>query len=77
MNSIGRFTLALLLLLVGVLTFECPNMLDLRCKLSNHEVVISSDSIRSLGDSSDPGSKGVSSTDDLLVADESSSLDIN
>jgi hypothetical protein len=75
-NSISGFTLVPPLPLVGAPTLDTPDMLDPRCRSSNHYVVIAIDSDWTSGVGSDPVSEGVSSTDDSLVAEESSSSDI-
>jgi hypothetical protein len=75
-NSISRFTLVLLLLLVGALTLDTLDILDPRYRSSNYYIVIVIDSDWTLGVGSNPASKGVSSIDDSLVIEESSSLDI-
>jgi hypothetical protein len=75
-NSIGGFTLVLLLLLVGAPTLDTLDILDPRCKSSNHYIVIAIDSDWTSGVGSDPASEGISSTDNSLVTEESSSSDI-
>jgi hypothetical protein len=75
-NSISGFTLVLLLPLVGAPTLDTLDILDPRCRSSNYYVVIAIDSDWTSGVGSDPASEGVSSTDDSLVVEESSSSDI-
>jgi hypothetical protein len=75
-NSISGFTLVLLLLLVEAPTLDTLDILDPRCRSSNYCVVIAIDSDWTSGVGSDPASEGVSSTDNSLVAEESSSSDI-
>jgi hypothetical protein len=64
------------LLLVGAPTLDTPDILDPRCRSSNHCIVIAIDSDWTSGVGSNPASEGVSSTDYSLVTEESSSSDI-
>jgi hypothetical protein len=68
--------LVLPLLLVGAPTLDTPDMLDPRYRLSNYYVVIAINSDWTSGVGSNLASEGISSTDNSLVIEESSSSDI-
>jgi hypothetical protein len=75
-NSISGFTFVPPLPLAGAPAVDRLDMFDPRWKSSNHYVVIAIESACTSGVGSNPASEGVSSTDDSLVVEDSSSSDI-